>query len=83
MYIIITYDSPDSNKFHKIIKKYLFWNQNSVFHGEITNTNFKKLENELKEILNENDSLTIFSNMIHDFLIYKYGKEKGFNDNFI
>jgi CRISPR/Cas system-associated endoribonuclease Cas2 len=43
----------------------------------------KKLEHEIKEKIEDNDSIIIFSNLIQKFFIYKYGKEKGYNDNFI
>lgn len=37
-FVIITYDIEETrvNKIRKILKKYLYWSQNSVFEGEIT-----------------------------------------------
>jgi CRISPR-associated protein Cas2 len=83
MYVVIVYDSDDSVKFHKYLKKFLFWKQNSVFYGELTEGKFKKIQNKINEMLSENDSIIIFSNNSSDFIINKYGKEKDFDGIFI
>jgi CRISPR-associated protein Cas2 len=83
MHIIVVYDSKESVKFHKLLKKYLFWKQNSVFSGEISAVKFRQLQNEIKTITTNDDSVIIYSNLVSDFNIYKYGVEKGFEDIFI
>ena len=56
-YIYIIYDIKEERvtKVFKICKKYLEHYQNSVFRGEISNSNLIKLKKELKEIINENE----------------------------
>lgn len=68
MYIILIYDIKQisnyqkrQRKIFKICKKYLVHIQNSVFEGELTDPQYKKLCYELKEILLHNeDSCIIF-----------------------
>lgn len=49
------------NKILKIGRKYLNWIQNSVFEGEITNANFKKMKSKINsEIDDELDSVVFF-----------------------
>lgn len=46
----------------KKCREYLNWVQNSVFEGEITRANYKKLKMELERIINKNeDSIIIYS----------------------
>jgi CRISPR-associated protein Cas2 len=41
---------------------YLHWRQNSVFEGEVSISQFKKLKSGLKEIVNEDkDSILIYN----------------------
>jgi CRISPR-associated protein Cas2 len=43
------------------LRKYLNWVQNSVFEGELTISELAKIENDLKNIIDENkDSITIY-----------------------
>ncbi|MEA2012455.1 MAG: CRISPR-associated endonuclease Cas2 [Verrucomicrobiota bacterium] len=51
MFVIIVYDTEAKNcvKLHKQLKKYLYWNQNSVFEGTVTKAQYI----EIKHILNE------------------------------
>ncbi len=61
-YIYIIYDVKQErvNKIFKICKKYLEHYQNSVFRGEITESNILKLKNELNKVINkEEDSVLI------------------------
>ena len=68
MYVILVYDiSQEDNgkmvlpKVFKICKKYLMHIQNSVFEGEISESQKMKLESELKRhIRKEMDSVIIF-----------------------
>ena len=55
MFVIIVYDTETRNcgKLHKFLKKYLNWNQNSVFEGTVTRAQYV----EIKEILNAKRAL--------------------------
>lgn len=50
MYVIIVYDiNVDRvNKVKSFLRQYLFWIQNSVFEGEVTESEFKIIYNGLK-----------------------------------
>lgn len=54
MYVIIVYDTEHDNcvKLHKQLKKYLFWNQNSVFEGTVTVAQYAKIKHILEAALN-------------------------------
>lgn len=63
MYLIVVYDIDVTrvNKVNKFLKMYLHWRQNSVFEGEVTISQFKKIEVGLKEIVDEEvDSVMIY-----------------------
>lgn len=64
MRVILVYDINEKrvSKVLKVCRKYLYWVQNSVFEGEITEAKLEKLKSELKEIINENeDSIIIYT----------------------
>mgnify|MGYP001102482177 CR=1 FL=1 len=64
MFVILFYDFGEKRvgKALKICRKYLTWIQNSVFEGEITEGNLKKLKYELTAKMNkETDSLIIYT----------------------
>ena len=64
MYVILVYDCGEKRvvKMLKLCRRYLPWIQNSVFEGEITPVNLKRLKAEMKEIMDESyDSVIIFS----------------------
>lgn len=64
MFVIMVYDVGEKRvqKVLKISRKYLYWVQNSVFEGEITNANYIKLKAELKKIIDENyDSILFYT----------------------
>lgn len=62
MYIIISYDvdTKNCNKLMKILRKYLYHVHNSVFEGEITDGNLKRLKEEIMNILLYSDRLIIY-----------------------
>jgi len=82
MNVILIYDSPNSNQFNKICKKYLNWIQNSCFEGEITETNLMKLKKEIKDISENEDSVIIFQNT-GGYNKYIIGKEKNTINNIL
>ncbi|MGL6297673.1 MAG: CRISPR-associated endonuclease Cas2 [Methanobacteriaceae archaeon] len=63
MYLLIVYDVDVKrvNRVNKFLKLYLHWRQNSVFEGEITISQFKKLKLGLEDIINPKiDSIFIY-----------------------
>jgi len=63
MYVIIVYDTERCNcvKLHKLLKKHLFWNQNSVFEGVVTTAQFAKIKQLLNEIRAKDSHITFYS----------------------
>ncbi|WP_305513813.1 CRISPR-associated endonuclease Cas2 [Methanobrevibacter sp. V14] len=63
MYVIIVYDiNVDRvNKVKSFLRQYLYWIQNSVFEGEVTESEFKLIYDGLKRIIDEDvDSIIIY-----------------------
>lgn len=87
MFVILVYDIQQKRvaKVLKTCRKYLYWVQNSVFEGEITDTNLSKLKIELKRIIKEDKD----SVMIYKFRSTKYsefetlGIKKGGEENIL
>lgn len=74
MFAILVYDFDEKRvaKPLKICRKYLTWVQNSVFEGEITEGNFKKLLIELKLSMDvDEDSIIVYT-----FNSTKYSKRQ-------
>lgn len=87
-YILVVYDINEKrvNKIHRILKKYLLWEQNSTFEGYITKGNTKKLLGELtrKMDLNEDSVVVYFFNSKETFRKIVDGKDKCIvKNNFI
>lgn len=64
MFVILVYDVAEERvtKALKVCRKYLFWVQNSVFEGEISEGNLYKLKSELRRSLDlEKDSVVIYN----------------------
>lgn len=87
MYVMIVYDAAPKRgaKLLKFLRKHLIWVQNSVFEGEVTETQFEIIKKGVKEIINkEKDSVIyyIFSskNYIDRVVI---GVERNETDSFI
>lgn len=63
VFVILVYDVEDkrTSKVLKKCREYLTWVQNSVFEGDITEANLKKLQMELNKIIKrEADSVIIY-----------------------
>ena len=63
MYVIIVYDiNVDRvNKVKAFLRQYLFWIQNSVFEGEVSESEFKLIYDGLMKIIDETvDSVIIY-----------------------
>jgi len=87
LFVIMVYDINEKRvaKVLKRSRKYLYWVQNSVFEGEISETNFNKLKIELSRIIKEKEDSIIF----YTFRTTKYsnretmGLKKGGDDNIL
>ncbi|MDN5344101.1 MAG: CRISPR-associated protein Cas2 [Clostridia bacterium] len=64
MLVIEVYDVNEKrvSKVLKVSRKYLYWVQNSVLEGDISEANYKKLKMELKRIIvAEEDSVLFYT----------------------
>lgn len=64
MFVILVYDMNIKRvgRALKICRKYLYWVQNSVFEGDISESNLEKLKIELRKLINpKEDSVIIYS----------------------
>jgi CRISPR-associated protein Cas2 len=62
MFVILVYDVGVKRvqKVLKTARKYLYWVQNSVLEGEISDANFVKLKAELSRRIDEEEDSVIF-----------------------
>lgn len=62
MYVIIVYDAAPKRgvKLLKYLRQHLNWVQNSVFEGEVTESEFEKIKHGIKEIINEKVDSVIY-----------------------
>ena len=62
MYVICTYDVNEKHcaKVMKVLRKYLFHYQNSVFEGELTPKQFENVRNELNFVIGKDDSIMFY-----------------------
>ncbi len=63
MYLIIVYDVNVDyvTKVHKFLRTHLHWQQNSVFEGEVTKSQYSIILNKLEELIDEEiDSIIIY-----------------------
>jgi CRISPR-associated protein Cas2 len=62
MYVIIVYDVNVDRvaKICQYLRRYLDWVQNSVFEGELTDSQFKRIKHDLKEIMHEDEDSVRF-----------------------
>lgn len=87
MYVIAVYDCGEKRvaKVLRLFRKYLHWVQNSVFEGELTEFQLKKLQSEVKKVVVLNvDSVIFFSSRNSQWLEKQViGKEKNDTDSFL
>ena len=87
MHIIIVYDVSVKRvtKVNKYLKQYLNWIQNSVFEGEITGSQYRKISETLKKMTDKNyDTIIIYK--INDRKALErelIGIEKGTDNRFL
>lgn len=74
MYVICTYDVDKKRcaKIMKILRKYLFHVQRSVFEGTLTPKKYEVLQQELQPIVQQGDSVMFFISY-NEKQIYKKG----------
>ena len=62
MYVIVVYDIDVErlNKVRAILRRYLFWVQNSVFEGEISESSLAALKKQLKDVMDKSYDSVIF-----------------------
>ena len=84
MHVIVVYDVAEErvNKVNKYLRTYLYWIQNSVFKGDITQSNMQKMLDGLREIIDEDyDSVTVYVLPSEKYLKkIVIGVEKGTTD---
>lgn len=87
MFIILVYDVNEKrvSKALKICRKYLFWVQNSVFEGEITQAGLMRLYKELQRAIQEKeDSVVIYTFESKDYTsVQILGCRKGGMSSFV
>ena len=86
MFVIIVYDTEKRNcvRLHKSLKRYLFWNQNSVFEGSLTKSQYEEVKQTLKDNIVDSSHVVIYS-MENEKLLKKeeIGIGKGNTSNFL
>ncbi|SDZ39330.1 CRISPR-associated protein, Cas2 family [Proteiniborus ethanoligenes] len=87
MFVILVYDVEQKSvaKALRTCRKYLYWVQNSVFEGEISEANLTKLKMELEKVINkEKDSVIIYRFRTTKYsLIEIIGIKKGGEENIL
>ncbi|NLW22526.1 MAG: CRISPR-associated endonuclease Cas2 [Tissierellia bacterium] len=87
MFVILVYDVGQKRvaKALKTCRKYLYWVQNSVFEGNITEANLTKLKMELLNVIDtEKDSVVIYKFRSTKYsAIETLGIKKGGEENIL
>jgi len=87
MYAIIVYDVNVERvgKVHKFFLKYLYWVQNSVFEGELTESEFAEINLYLEKNIKYKDNVLIYKINGGKKQIEKriFGKEKAHLSNIL
>jgi len=87
MYYIAVYDFDEKRvgKALKLFRRYLNWVQNSVFEGELTDSQFAELKKYTQNLVDpENDSVIFYSLSDKKWLNREItGREKNPTDNFV
>ncbi len=70
MYVIVVYDVNVNrvNRIKKFLRRYLYWVQNSVFEGEISEADLEEVKMGLKEIIDKDEDMVV---------IYRFRSEKA------
>jgi len=73
MYVIIVYDvSVDKvSKLCQFLRQYLYWVQNSVFEGDLTESELKRVEIGIKSIIDEKKDYVIIYKILREDILKK------------
>lgn len=80
MYLVIVYDvNVDRvNNVHKFLKSYLHWQQNSVFEGKITKSQYNEILDKLETLIDDDEDSVIIYKFPYKYLDKKIlGIEKN------
>ncbi len=87
MYYVAVYDVNVDivNKVKKIFREYMDWIQNSVFEGQLTESEKKELENRVREVIDEDRDMVVFFSVRSRKFLNKevIGEEKNPTDTVI
>ncbi len=87
MYILIVYDISVERvtKVHKLLKQFLHWRQNSVFEGELTESQIETVKSKLNSLIDyKTDSVLLYISRNEKWLKReKLGREKNVLDNLL
>jgi CRISPR-associated protein Cas2 len=87
MYVLIVYDVSVERvtKVHKLLKQFLHWRQNSVFEGELTESQIETVKSKLNNLINdETDSVLLYISRDEKWLRREHlGQEKNTTDNLL
>ena len=87
MYALIVYDIEVRrlSRVHKFLKRYLSWVQNSVFEGELTESQMEAVRPGLRQIMSDDvDSVLIYTAREERWLNKEViGRERGETDNLL
>lgn len=74
MFVILVYDFGEKRvgRALKLCRKYLTWVQNSVFEGEVSGANLKKLKIEMDSVMDKSEDSVI----IYRFNSTRYSKRE-------
>jgi CRISPR-associated protein Cas2 len=87
MYVLIVYDVEVKriSRIHKFLKRYLNWVQNSVFEGEVTESQIEEVKAGLRRLMsNDADSVLIYTARDERWLDKEVlGRERGETSNLL
>lgn len=87
MYYIVVYDIADEKRLPKVLKtcrRYMDWIQNSVFEGELSESQYQRLVVELDKIIDDEKDSIIFYSLSEKWLRREVvGIEKGQRNNIL
>lgn len=87
MYVIIVYDAAPKRgtKLLKFLRQHLIWIQNSVFEGDVTESQFEIIKKGIKDKINkEKDSVIIYTFRSQNYTNREVvGIERNETDSFI
>ena len=80
MYVVVVYDVEVArvNKINQFLKQFLYWRQNSVFEGEVTQSQLEKIKIWIKKFIKDGDKVIIYILPSQKILqTIEFGRNKG------